>query len=44
MNVLERGRRQQAPTSPPARNRLGFRGVQVHGKKSLDGVEKGRVD
>ena len=44
LNLLERGCRQQAPASPPARNRLGFRGVQVHGKKSLGEVEKGRVD
>ena len=44
LNLLERGCRQQAPASPPARNRLGFRGVQTHGKKLLGGVEKGRVD
>ena len=44
LNLLERGCRQQAPASPPARNRLGFRGVQTHGKKFLGGVEKGRVD
>ena len=44
LNLLEHGCRQQGTCQPTCPQTGRFRGVQVHGKKSLDGVEKGRVD
>ena len=37
-------RAQQGTCQPTCPQTGRFRGVQVHGKKSLEGVEKGRVD
>ena len=44
LNLLEHGCRQQGTCQPTCPQTGRFRGVQVHGKKSLEGVEKGRVD
>ena len=44
LNLLQHARRRQGTCQPTCPQTGRFRGVQTHGKKCLDGVEKGRVD